>query len=328
MNYHEALSFIHNTNKFGMKLGLENMKNLLNILGDPQNHLKYIHIAGTNGKGSTSALLHSILKEQGYRVGLFISPYLEEFTERIQINGVHIKKDELADLARKVKTAIETMVSKGLQHPTEFEIVTAIGLMYFHLKKVDIVVLEVGLGGRLDSTNIIPSSEVSIITAIGKDHIKQLGNSLGKIAAEKAGIIKKNGRVVIYPQIPEAEEVIKDVALKNNAEVYFVEKERVSILESSLEGQVFSYKGEELVMPKVEIKLLGRHQIYNAATILKVIEVLNQRNFKITQRAITMGFKNTCWPGRFEIISKKPLIILDGAHNEQGAEAFYKTIKE
>jgi len=201
-------------------------------------------------------------------------------------------------------------------------------LLYFHQEKVDLVVLEVGLGGRLDATNVISSSEVSIITAIGKDHMQQLGNSLGEIAAEKAGIIKQDGRVVVYPQPYEVEKVIRDIAIRKNADMYFVKKESISIIESSLEGQVFSYEGEKLLLPRVEMKLLGKHQIYNAATILKAIEVLNKRNFKITQDAIIKGFKNTIWQGRFEIISKEPLIILDGAHNPQGAEAFCKAIKE
>ena len=328
MNYNEALEYIHNTNRFGSKLGLKNMQNLLNSMGNPQNKLKFIHIAGTNGKGSTSMLLHNILKEQGYRVGLFISPYLEQFTERIQINGVHIKKEVLADLTQKVKNAIDQMVANGLQHPTEFEIVTAIGFLYFEVEKVDIVVLEVGLGGRLDATNIISNAELSIITAIGQDHTMQLGNTLEEIAAEKAGIIKENGRVVVYPQSDKVEEVIRQIAIKRKADLYLAKKEDINILESSLQGQVFSYKGKNLFLPRVEMKLLGRHQIYNAATTLKALEVLNKRNFTINQEAIIAGFNNTVWAGRFEIVSKEPCIILDGAHNSQGAQAFYKAMQE
>lgn len=328
MNYRKALEYIHNTNRFGSKLGLENMNILLNEMGNPQENLKFIHIAGTNGKGSTSILLHNILKEQGYKVGLFTSPYIEEFTERIQINGIHIKREALAELTQKIKKTIDEMIAKGLQHPTEFEIVTALGLLYFEREKTDIVVLEVGLGGRLDATNIISNTELSIITAIGQDHTLQLGKSMTEIAREKAGIIKQNGRVVVYPQSKDIEEVIGQIAKKRKADLYFTRKKDIKSLKTSLEGQVFSYKGKNLLLPRVEMKLLGKHQILNALTILKAIEILNTRAFNIKEKAILTGFKNTVWPGRFEIISKEPYIILDGAHNSQGAQAFSETMQE
>lgn len=328
MNYRKALEYIHNTNRFGSKLGLENMNILLNEMGNPQENLKFIHIAGTNGKGSTSILLHNILKEQGYKVGLFTSPYIEEFTERIQINGIHIKREALAELTQKIKKTIDEMIAKGLQHPTEFEIVTALGLLYFEREKTDIVVLEVGLGGRLDATNIISNTELSIITAIGQDHTLQLGKSMTEIAREKAGIIKQNGRVVVYPQSKDIEEVIGQIAKKRKADLYFTTEKDIKSLKTSLEGQVFSYKGKNLLLPRVEMKLLGKHQILNALTILKAIEILNTRAFNIKEKAILTGFKNTVWPGRFEIISKEPYIILDGAHNSQGAQAFSETMQE
>lgn len=328
LNYKDALEYIHNTNKFGMKLGLDNMKNLLNILGNPQNKLKFIHIAGTNGKGSISAFLNSILINEGYRVGLFISPYLEEFTERIQINGEHINKEELVRLTHRVKKAIEVLLSKGYQHPTEFEIVTTIGLLYFYEQQVDLVILEVGLGGRLDATNIIPKSLVSIISSIGLDHTMYLGNSIEEVAVEKGGIIKEKGDIVLYPQRDNVFKVIEDIAQEKKANLYIVEKASVNFKEGTIEGQSFSYIGENLKLPQVEIKLLGRHQIYNGGTVLKAIEVLRKKGFRITNHSILEGFKKAQWPGRFEIISNNPIVILDGAHNPQGAKAFNKAIRE
>lgn len=328
MNYQQALHFIHNTNKFASRLGLDNMKILMDLLNNPQEKLKFIHIAGTNGKGSTSALIHNILKAEGYGVGLFISPYLEEFTERIQVNGEPIEKKDLASITSQVKMAIEKMISQGYEHPTEFEIVTAIGFLYFVRKDVDFVVLEVGLGGRLDATNIISTSEISIITAIGWDHMAQLGNSLVEIAGEKAGIIKKNGRVVVYPQSSDIQEEIRKKAEKKNAKVHLVKKESIKLLESSIEGQIFSYRGESLSLSRIETRLLGRHQLYNAATALKAIEVLKHKGYQISENSILHGIKNTLWPGRFEVISKNPYIILDGAHNTQGIQAFVNSIKE
>ncbi|RBP46857.1 bifunctional folylpolyglutamate synthase/dihydrofolate synthase [Garciella nitratireducens] len=328
MNYEEALAFIHGAHKFGKKNNLENVYRFMDFLGNPQENIKFIHIAGTNGKGSTSILLHNILKEQGYQVGLYISPYLEEFTERIQINGKHIDKESLASITFQVKKAIENMVLQGYDHPTEFEIVTGIAFLYFYEKKVDFVVLEVGLGGRLDATNVIANSEVSIITSIGYDHMAELGNSLPEIAKEKAGIIKNKGRVVVYPQMEEVVQVIRERALKKRAEVFLVKRESILHKKKSIEGQIFSYEGELLSFPNIETKLLGEHQLYNIATVLKAIEVLMKRGYEITNQAILDGIKKTFWPGRFEILSKNPYIILDGAHNSQGAEIFYRTIRE
>lgn len=328
MDYQEALHFIHSTHRFGMKLGLDNMKALMNLLDNPQEKLKFIHIAGTNGKGSTSAMISSILQMQGYQVGLFISPYLEEFTERIQINREKIDKKALARITKEVKEKVDEMVSKGYDHPTEFEVVTAIGLKYFGDKKVDLVVLEVGLGGSLDATNIISKSEVSIITSIGLDHMAQLGTSLEEIAGEKAGIIKENGKVVIYPQDKRIYKVIENKAKEKNAKVYFAEESEIIRKENSFKGQVFSYKSKNLDLSTIELSLLGKHQILNAQTILKAIEVLRKKGYGILDSSILEGFKRVTWPGRFEIIHKNPMIILDGAHNMQGARAFSQTIEE
>ena len=192
MDYKQALEYIHSTNKFGSRLGLHNITKLLEYLGNPQDKLRFIHVAGTNGKGSTCTMLSYILTEAGYRTGLYISPYLEDFRERIQINNEMISESELAEAAAKVKAAVEKMLSEGYEHPTEFEIVTAIGMVFYEKQKPDIVILEVGLGGRLDATNVIKTSEVSVITSISIDHAEYLGDTIEKIAFEKASIIKEN----------------------------------------------------------------------------------------------------------------------------------------
>src|SRR5699024_4689287 len=214
------------------------------------------------------------------------------------------------------------------KYPTEFEIVTAIGLLYFMEEGVDFVVLEVGLGGRFDATNIIPSAEVSIITAIGWDHMAQLGDSLAKIAGEKAGIIKKNGRVVVYPQSSEIQGVIRERADENKAKIYSVKEESIKLLESSIEGQIFSYRGKDVFLPRIKMGLLGRHQLYNAAVAFQAIEVLRYRGYFIHEKAILQGVKKTHWPGRFEVIIQDHYIILDGAHNIQGMQAFVESIKK
>ena len=231
MNYAQTMDFLSGTLKFGSQLGLKSIGELLDVMGNPQNSLKFIHVAGTNGKGSTSSYISSTLISAGYRVGLYISPYVEEFTERIQVNGNKIDKDELCKIASFVKICIEKMVSEGKDHPTEFEIVTAIGFEYFKRQKCDFVVLEVGLGGRFDATNIISKSLISIITLIGYDHMEYLGNTIPEICYEKCGIIKENGIVVSYPLQPdEATPVILRNAQEKNAKLYTPNIENLVII--------------------------------------------------------------------------------------------------
>ena len=217
MDYQEAIDFIHSTYKFGSKLGLSNIAKLTELLGNPQDSYKIIHIAGTNGKGSTSNMIHDVLMAAGYKTGLFISPYLEEFTERIQINKVYIDKESLARITSLVKEKIEIMLKEGSNHPTEFEVVTAIGFKYFQEQKIDFLVLEVGLGGRFDATNVVSNTLVSVITSISYDHMEYLGDTLEKIAFEKAGIIKENSIVVIYPQEANIVNTIIDIAKAKKA---------------------------------------------------------------------------------------------------------------
>ncbi|AKL94289.1 tetrahydrofolylpolyglutamate synthase/dihydrofolate synthase FolC [Clostridium aceticum] len=328
MNYQEAIEYIHGTYKFGSKLGLENIKYLLDLLGNPQKELKVIHVAGTNGKGSTSSFINGVLKTSGYKVGLYTSPYIEEFTERMQINGEKIDKQRLAEVTTIVKAKIEQMLSEGKNHPTEFEVGTAIALVYFAEEKVDYTILEVGMGGRLDATNIIENPLLSIITPIDYDHMEHLGDTLGKIAFEKAGIIKENNFVVSYPQREEAMEVVKQVAKEKNSQLFVVNYDTLKIHHSAIEEQQFSVEILGKKYEDVVITLAGPHQVYNCCTALTAIEVLKaHRNIEISDEAIYQGLKNTKWIGRLEILGKNPLTIIDGAHNLQGATALKHSVE-
>lgn len=329
MNYNDAIDFIHSTYKFGSKLGLENIKRLTELLGNPQNSFKIIHIAGTNGKGSTSNMIHDVLMSSGYKVGLFISPFLEEFTERIQINKTHINKDSLTKITSIVKEKINIMILEGYNHPTEFEVVTAIGLKYFQEEKIDFLVLEVGLGGRFDATNVVNNTLISVITSISYDHTEYLGNTLEEIAFEKAGIIKENNHVVIYPQEKNIVNVIKRQAKLKNCATHEIDKSNIEKISSDLTGQIFRYlKTDVFYLPKVKINLLGEHQLYNCLTALRVFEILKELNYNVSEKSIIDGLSNCHFAGRFEIINNKPLIILDGGHNINGIEYFSKAVNQ
>lgn len=329
MNYEQALSYIHDTYKFGSKLGLENITYLLDLMGNPHKDLKVIHVAGTNGKGSTSFFIASVLKEQGYKVGLYTSPYLEEFTERIRINGENIPKEELAEITNYVKDKISEMVSKGKNHPTEFEVVTAIGFEYFKRQNVDFLVLEVGMGGRFDATNVVKDPLVSVITPIDIDHIDYLGDTLDKIAYEKAGIIKENSYVVTHPQKKEAIRVIEDVCSNKNSKLIKAPIDSVKVIKKDDQGQIFhvNYGNEKL--EDVHIAMLGEHQIQNATVGLTALYVLEkEHNIKISKESLYEGLKKSIWPGRLEIMKRDPIVLIDGAHNPQGMKALSKVLKE
>lgn len=329
MNYKEALDYIHDTLKFGSKLGLHNISYLMNLMDNPHKKLRYVHVAGTNGKGSTVAFISSILSEAGYKVGIFTSPYLERFTERIKINNEEIMESDLARLTAFVKSKIDTMVEAGENHPTEFEIVTAIALQYYWEKECDIVVLEVGLGGRFDSTNVIDTPLVSVITTISRDHTAILGNTLSKIAFEKAGIIKPGGDVILYPQDKEAEEVFMKVAKEQNATIGIADFNPIDIKEYGIDGQVFDYfceNGERL--ENLKIALLGDHQVKNAVLALSAVRLLAGKGYGITEKSIRRGLAMARWSGRLEVLSRNPLFIIDGAHNAEGAEMLSDTLNK
>lgn len=323
MNYKEALEYIHTTYRFGRKLGLENISKLLELLGKPQEKLNIIHVAGTNGKGSTCSFISRILQEGGYKVGLYTSPFLETFNERIRINGEDIKDDDLGRVTAIVKEKADEMVASGYNHPTEFEIVTAIAFYYYYEQAVDYLVLEVGMGGRFDATNVIRPL-LSVITSISLDHIDYLGDTLGKIAYEKAGIIKENIPLVLYPQEKEAESVIEEVAASKNALVYKVNSDQIKIKETSLEGQTF----EIPEFGELKTSLIGEHQVKNAFTAFTAISLLRKNGVKLEDEAIRRGIENTRWAGRLELMKKNPTIIIDGAHNEEGAQALGRAIDE
>jgi|LGOV01.1.fsa_nt_gb dihydrofolate synthase/folylpolyglutamate synthase len=323
MNYSEAIAFIHGTNKFGRKLGLANINCLLGLMGNPEKDLKVIHIAGTNGKGSTSAFISNTLIEAGYNVGLFSSPFLQIFNERIRLNNKNIPNQTLADITAFVKGKIDEMISLGKDHPTEFEIVTAIAFEYYKRENVDVVVLEVGMGGRLDSTNVINTPICTVITPIAMDHVDYLGETIEEIAGEKAGIIKDDVSVVIHPQEIKAQEVIEKITKEKNAPLTIVDLSSIEIIKETLTETKFNYEGNIY-----SISLLGRHQTRNASVAINVMKILNDTSeFSIDQKSIERGLKRTVWPGRMEILNKKPLIIIDGAHNTHGARSLRDTIE-
>ena len=329
MNYDEALKYISDTYKFGSKLGLENIKKLTELLGNPQDKYKIIHIAGTNGKGSTSNMIHDVLMASDYKVGLFISPYLQEFTERIQINKEHIDKASLGRITALVKEKVDIMIKEGYNHPTEFEIVTAIGFQYVEEQNIDFLVLEVGLGGRFDATNAVSKSLISVITSISYDHTEYLGDTLETIAFEKAGIIKENSDVVIYPQEKNIVDVICEQAKLKSSKIHLTNKENISLISADIDGQILNYSDKSVFnLDDFKINLLGEHQIYNCLTVLKVLEILKEKGFNITENSIKTGLLSCKFAGRFEIIHKNPIIILDGGHNINGIEYFSKAVRK
>lgn len=328
MKYTEALDYINDKNKYGSRLGLASIGKLLELLDNPQEDLKFIHIAGTNGKGSTSSYLAHCIKEAGYDVGLFTSPYLERFNERIQINGMDIPDEALGRITSLVKVAADKMVEEGLDHPTTFEIITAIAFIYFKEENPDYVVLEVGLGGRYDSTNIISHSLASVITTIAIDHVVELGDTLDKIAYQKAGIIKEKGLVISYPQKEDAKNVIEEVAREMDAELYFSTVDGVKVIEETDYGSIFNYyyDGEELINTK--ISMIGEYQIYNASLAITTLMVLRKKGLiDITNEEILNGLLKTKWKGRLEVLKRNPTFLIDGAHNLQGVKHLKKALE-
>lgn len=324
MTYDEALEYLNAPQYAKTRPGLEPVRNLLNLLGNPQDQMKYIHITGTNGKGSTAAYIERILREAGYRTGLYTSPFLEHFTERIQVSGKEIPREDLARLTETVKGAVDMMKSAGMILPTIFEMVTAVGFLYFLEQACDLVVLEVGLGGRLDATNIIAGSEVAVITTIDYDHMDLLGDTLAEIAYEKGGIIKKKGTVVSYPQRKETEEVLCRRCREQQARLIFADLKEVSMVRWDIEGQCFSLPG----YGELELTLLGRHQVNNAVIAITVAEQLREKGYHVSPRDIAQGLKKTRWKGRLEPVCRKPLILIDGAHNPNGVRGLYCSLCE
>lgn len=311
MNYEDSVKYIHSLLKFGMNLGLERISALLNELGNPQEKLEFVHVAGTNGKGTTSTMLSSILCAAGKKTGLFTSPYVFDFCERIQINNKNIPHNDLSLVVEKVKNACDRLSAKGTE-PTEFEAITAAAMLYFYEQKCDAVVLEVGLGGRYDSTNIIPCPKAAVITSISLDHIKILGDTVEKIAAEKCGIIKNGGTVITTSEQNEkALSVIKDTVKEKNGRLLIGDVSAAEILSEDIFGTEISYNGLT-----VKIPLVGRHQVENTVGVITAARALG-----ISDEFIKKGIESTVIHARMEIISRSPVIMLDGGHNPECAAA-------
>ncbi len=320
MNYEQALTYIHSVFWKGSIPGLGRTQELLKRLGNPEKQLKYVHIAGTNGKGSTASMTASILRKAGYRVGLYTSPFIFRFNERMAIDGKEIDDDELAQITEYVKPHADAMA----ESPTEFELVTAIAMVYFARHQCDIVCLEVGLGGELDSTNVIDSPEVAVLTNLGLDHTDVLGDTIEEIAAAKAGIVKPGCHVAAYGNIPSVEAVYAEKCAKVGAELHYADFDSIRLHEHSFLGQRFDCGGmKDLFLP-----LLGEHQLKNAAVVLCTINCLRARGWKISDENIYEGMKAVSWPGRFEILSRDPDFIVDGGHNPQCLEALAKNVED
>ncbi len=324
MEYEKVLDYIHSLEKFGIKPGMERITSLCRALGDPQKKLRFIHVAGTNGKGSTSTMMSNICTESGYKTGLFISPYVLDFRERIQIDGEMIPKKRLCETAKKLIPVAEEMKNTS-ESPTEFEFITALAFLYFFEEKCDVVVLETGLGGRLDSTNIIDTPLASVITSVSFDHMGVLGDTIEEISAEKCGIIKENGITVCYPlQQIETFRVVRNTAERLNNLLLIPDTDRIQIEEKTIRGTVSKTDGL-----RVRIPLIGDHMVYNAATAITAVKAVRDKGFlNISDEAIVGGIEKTVMPGRMQIVGEKPLILVDGGHNVGCAEALCRTVDE
>ncbi|MBC2137851.1 bifunctional folylpolyglutamate synthase/dihydrofolate synthase [Listeria innocua] len=324
-SYQEALDWIHGTLRLGIKPGLARMEYIMEKLNHPERANKWVHIAGTNGKGSTLTFIRSSLEEAGYKTGTFTSPYIETFNERISVNGIPVSDQMIVDLANRIKPIAEELEKTVYGPPSEFEIITAMMFLCFaEYEPIDIGIIEVGLGGRLDSTNVL-TPLISVITTIGMDHMEFLGNSIEQIAGEKAGIIKPGIPVISGVIQKEAQEVIINNAVRNNSNVAWLNKD--FFIQNRGDEIIFrTSHGDEI--PDITIGLLGIHQLNNAAVAIKVLQYLNTfSSYEINQSAIKQGLKKAFWPGRMELLDVKPFIMLDGAHNPEGVKTFANSIK-
>ena len=370
MDWNEAIALLHGANWKHTKIGLERMRDFMHALGDPQEKLRYVHIAGTNGKGSACVMTQSILTAAGFRTGLYISPHLDQFNERISIDGETISDADLRRLAARVRAAAETLG----EEPTDFEMITAMAFCYFEEQHCDLVVLEVGMGGRLDATNVISHPEVCAIMHIGLDHTEFLGDTVEQVAAEKAGILKPGADCVLYHQLPGVMDVVQkrfadvnpdaagttdaaasalsadtadsrcasgaaattdaafDMAHSNHAgastksaaaRLVITDPTTFTARARTIDGQVFDYRARR----HLRIQLLGNYQMENAMAVLEIIDCLQRRGWGISEDAIRVGLAQATWPGRFEVLSRDPLLIVDGAHNPNGVEALVDTIR-
>ena len=319
MSIESTLDYIHHVKWVGAKPGLERTRELLAALGNPEKSLKFIHIAGTNGKGSTAAMISSVLKSAGYKTGLYTSPFIVRFNERMQINGECISDEELELTTDLVRPFADAMIDS----PTEFEMITALAMLYFQRNECDVVVLEVGMGGELDSTNVIDTPELAIITAMGLDHTAELGETLAEIASAKAGIIKPGGTVAVYGAEPEALTVFEETCRAKNATLVRTDFSKLLIHSLTFEGSSLDFgEQHDLFVP-----LSGTFQPKNCALAVTALLVLRDKGYAITDEHIKTGLADTHWPGRFEVLRRDPLIIADGAHNPHAIEVAVQSVK-
>ncbi len=323
MNYTKALDYIHSLSRFGSKPGLDRVSRLVSLAGNAHKDLKFIHIAGTSGKGSVANYCASILKHAGYKVGLYTSPYVTDFRERFQINGEVIDKEEFSTLVEALIPYVEE-INRGGEVITEFEFNTALGFLWFKRQKCDVVVLEVGMGGRFDATNVIENPLVSVITSIGLDHTDYLGDTIDKIAFEKCGIIKSGCPAVSYPmQKSEAQMVISEVCEQRGSRLFLPSLNALTDAKLSLGYSQFCFEGEEY-----RVNMAGEHQIYNAITAITAVKCLADCGFNVDRESVKKGIESVCCPARLEVISEKPLVIIDGAHNADKVKALYDYVKQ
>ena len=326
MDYNQAQAYLTASYEKGKKKGHDKMKAALEILGNPQNNLKIIHAAGTNGKGSFCAMLGSILQKAGFKIGFYSSPHLELINERFTINGQLISDWDFAKCMSKIAHVDKLLFNdSGFSY---FEILTLLAFVYFNESAVDILLLEVGIGGRLDATNVLESPLLSVIMSIGMDHMDILGNSIEQIAKEKAGIIKKDCPLALYPNTNAADGIIKQIAIENNAKIYHAADINISNARFGIDGTKFTASHASFGNIEISLSLIGRYQLQNAATCMAAVIALNDLGYSISPKHMQMGFCDVYWPGRMEIIDTHPTIVLEGAHNKEGAMAAAKNIQE
>lgn len=323
MKFDECLEYIESLKSYGIVPGLDNIRYLCAGLGNPQDELRFIHIAGTNGKGSVLAYLSTVLKCAGYKTGRYISPVIFGYCERIQVNGCNITHKALCEGMELIRNLCERKVEEGQPHPTPFEVETALAFWYFHKMNCDIVVLETGMGGREDATNVITRTLAAVITPVSMDHMKFLGDTLAEIGANKAGIIKNGCYVISAIQSPEAAEQIQKISDNKNCPLILADAGKARRIRYGIERQRFDY-GE---FKDLEISLAGKHQITNAVLAIETLAVLDKAGIEISQKAIRKGLKETAWPGRLTVIGRKPMFVVDGAHNEDAARRLAESIE-
>lgn len=320
MDYQQAVDYIESSALPRGRYGLERLKQALELLGNPQHKVRFVHVAGTNGKGSCAAMLASVLKEAGYRTGLYISPHLRSYNERMQVDGVDISDDDLIRAAQRVKEVCEQLGGT----PIVFEVLTLMALWYFAECRCDFAVLEVGIGGKLDATNCIPAPATALIAQLGFDHTETLGSTIEEIAAQKGGIAKSGSQLVMAEQEPAALRVVEQLCREQGCGFTVADPERLQVLSTSPEGQRLRDRTYgELLLP-----LAGFHQVKNAANVLTVVEVLKGEGFAIPDRAVRQGIERTVWPARFERLSRSPDFILDGGHNPQCVQAAVQALQD